>query len=116
VAASAATVRPAPDLYPTPVAALLQRAATRLESSGWCRGATVNEAGARCMYGAVQAEARGSAGLEASGLGVLLAAIRRQFDPDAASVPAFNDHRLGGERIAVRLLESAASLADARGL
>mgnify|MGYP001302550914 CR=1 FL=1 len=113
--AYAARARPLPDLYPTPVAALLQRAAGRLETDGWCRDAMVDASGARCLYGAIHREAGGSTALEADALDVLLEAIRREFDPGAASVPSFND-RLGGPRVALRLLDSAARLADARGL
>lgn len=112
---TATAPRPAPDLYPTPVAALLQRAAARLETDGWCQGAMRDATGARCLYGVIHVEAGGSPGLESDALDVLLQAIRREFDPGAASVPAFNDS-LGGPRVAVRLLESAARLADARGL
>ncbi|MFC7512616.1 hypothetical protein ACFQV4_29790 [Streptomyces thermocarboxydus] len=43
--------RPPVDLYPTPAAALLQRARARLERDGWCQGATVDQDGARCLYG-----------------------------------------------------------------
>ena len=113
---TATAPRPAPDLYPTPAAAVLQRAANRLETDGWCRGAMRDATGARCLYGAIHRETGGSPGLEANALDVLLQAIRREFDPDAVSVPTFNDTRLGGPRVAVRLLESAARLADARGL
>jgi hypothetical protein len=112
--AYAASTRPLPDLYPTPVAAVLQLAARRLESGGWCRGATVDADGARCLYGAIQGEAGRSTALETDALEVLLEVIRREFDPEAASVPAFNDSRLGGPRAAVRLLESAAYLAHTR--
>jgi hypothetical protein len=116
LAAYTATVpRPAPDLYPTPVAAVLQRAAGRLETDGWCRGAMRDASGARCLYGAIHREVGGSPGLESAALDILLAAIRREFDPGAETVPSFND-RLGGPRVALRLLDSAARLADARGM
>lgn len=105
--------RPPVTLYPTPVAALLQRALTRLERDGWCKGAMVDEAGAVCLYGAIRAEAARSS-LESAALSVLLDAIRRQF-PDADSVPAFNDAH-HGPRVVFRVLGQAADLAHARGL
>ncbi|RKN36682.1 DUF6197 family protein [Streptomyces hoynatensis] len=113
-AARTRPARPLPDLYPTPVAAVLQRAARRLETDGWCRGATRDATGARCLYGALRAEARDRR-QETAALDVLLEAIRRDVDPDAASVPAANDACISGPREAVRLLEAAAILADARG-
>ncbi|MFI7278559.1 hypothetical protein [Streptomyces sp. NPDC049879] len=117
--AAYAAQRPAPDLwpaYPTPVAALLQRAARRLGRDGWCQGATRSASGARCMYGAIAAEARGDGGLEGDALAVLLDAIRRDL-PGAPSVPRANDALAAdGGVVAVRLLGTAAELADARGL
>ncbi|GAA2639829.1 DUF6197 family protein [Streptomyces axinellae] len=105
---------PAETPYPTPAAATLQRAARRLRTGGWSRGTTVDEAGARCLYGAVRAEAP-TARAEGDALAVLMDAIRRQF-PGAESVPHANDHELGDWRAAVQLLDGAAVLADARGL
>lgn len=100
--------------YPTPAAATLQRAARRLRDGGWCRGATVTTEGARCLYGAVRAEAPTDRA-EADALSTLLDAIRRQF-PGAESVPEANDWRLPNVRAAVRVLGQAARLADTRGL
>ncbi|GHB03752.1 hypothetical protein GCM10010330_67570 [Streptomyces tendae] len=107
---------PAPlaDLYPTPVAALLQRAHHRLFTGGWCSGALVDEDGARCMLGAIRAEARGDSGLEADAAAVLLDVIRRRFG-DVDSVPSFNDAH-GSARVPLRMVDQAAGLADARGL
>lgn len=113
VAAYAASVRPAPDLYPTPVAALLQRAAARLAAGGWCRGATVAQDGARCLYGAIRAEDPGGRHSD-DALAVLLEAIRRQW-PGAATIPRANDELLPDGRAAVRILGDAATLADTRG-
>ncbi|MEV7657927.1 hypothetical protein AB0O39_27635 [Streptomyces anulatus] len=103
-----------PTPYPTPVAALLQRAHHRLLAGGWCTGARVDAEGARCLYGAIHAEARGDQSLESRGLGVLMDAIRREFT-DVDSVPSFNDSFTSG-RIPIRMLDRAAGLADARGL
>ncbi|WP_185912880.1 hypothetical protein [Streptomyces sp. WAC06128] len=108
------TLQPPPASYPTPVAALLQRAHHRLLTSGWCSGALVDEDGARCMLGAIRAEARGDSGLEADATSVLLDAIRRKFG-DVDSVPSFNDAH-GSARTPLRMVDQAAGLADARGL
>jgi hypothetical protein len=104
---------PAPALYPTEAAATLQRAAQRLTAGGWCRGAIVDAEGARCLYGAVHAEAS-SGRAERDALAVLMDAIRRHL-PGADSIPAANDG-LRSADVAVRLLGEAAALADARGL
>ncbi|MFC7634682.1 hypothetical protein ACFQWA_00035, partial [Streptomyces thermogriseus] len=104
---------PSVGLYPTPVAAVLQRAHRRLERDGWCAGATVDEDGRRCLYGALRAEATSPAELDAA-LAVLLETIRRHA-PDAQSVPDFNDrYRWAGPRTPLRVLEQAAALAHAR--
>ncbi|MGI5484723.1 DUF6197 family protein [Streptomyces lavendofoliae] len=109
------TLQPPPESYPTLVAALLQRAHHRLLSGGWCSGALVDEDGARCLLGAIRAEARGDSGLEASAASVLLDAIRRKFGDHVDSVPSFNDAH-GTGRVPLRMLDQAAHLADARGL
>ncbi|MEV6131954.1 hypothetical protein AB0M05_35075 [Streptomyces violaceusniger] len=103
------------DLYPTPVAALLQRAHQRLLTGGWCKDTLVDEDGARCMLGSIRAEARGDSGLESSAVAVLLDAIRRTFGDDVDSVPSFNDAFARG-RVPIRMVDQAAHLADARGL
>ncbi|MEG9551393.1 hypothetical protein V5N34_25320 [Streptomyces baarnensis] len=108
------TLQPPPTPYPTPVAALLQRAHHRLLTGGWCTGALVDAEGARCLYGAIRIEARGDQSLQSRGLEVLMDAIRRQFG-EIDSVPSFNDGFASG-RIPMRMLDQAAGLADARGL
>ncbi|MDX2764401.1 hypothetical protein PV386_39745 [Streptomyces europaeiscabiei] len=109
------TAPPLPNLYPTPVAALLQRAHHRLVTDGWCAGAMVDDQGAVCLFGALRKVAGGDWGLEACGLGVLMDAIRRKFGPDVDSVPSFNDS-WGNGRVPTRMLREAAILADARGI
>ncbi|WP_428837868.1 DUF6197 family protein, partial [Streptomyces thermogriseus] len=93
--------------------AVLQRAHRRLERDGWCAGATVDEDGRRCLYGALRAEATSPAELDTA-LAVLLETIRRHA-PDAQSVPDFND-RWTSPRTPLRVLEQAADLAHARSL
>lgn len=107
------TLQP-PTPYPTPIAALLQRAHHRLLTGGWCAGALVDEDGARCMLGALRIEARGDRGLEADAAAVLLDAIRRTFG-DVETVASFNDAH-GTGRVPMRVLDQASRLADARGL
>jgi hypothetical protein len=109
------TLQPPPEPYPTPVAALLQRAHHRLLTGGWCKDVLVDEDGARCMLGAIRIEARGDGGLEAGAAAVVLDAIRRKFGDDVDSVPSFNDAH-GSGRVPMRMLDQAAGLADARGL
>ncbi|MGA4867268.1 DUF6197 family protein [Streptomyces lavendulocolor] len=109
------TLQPPPASYPSPVAALLQRAHHRLLTGGWCSGALVDEDGARCLLGAIRAEAGGDCGLETDAASVLLDAIRRKFGEHVDSVPSFNDAH-GSARVPVRMLDQAAHLADARGL
>ncbi|MFE2823482.1 hypothetical protein [Streptomyces sp. NPDC059271] len=104
-----------PDLYPTPVAAVLQRAHQRLVSDGWCTDALVDADGARCMLGAIRIEAGGDRRLEGGAATVLLDAIRRQFGDHVDSVPSFNDAH-GTARVPLRMIDRAAGLADARGL
>ncbi|MES5824872.1 hypothetical protein [Streptomyces sp. RG80] len=108
------TLQPPPQSYPTPVAALLERAHHRLLTGGWCKDVLVDEDGARCMLGAIRAEARGNQSLEADAASVLLDAIRRKFG-DVDSVPSFNDAWAGG-RTPLRMVDLAAGLADTRGL
>ncbi|MFD3920221.1 hypothetical protein [Streptomyces sp. NPDC058595] len=109
------TLQPQGPAYRTPVAALLQRAHHRVVAGGWCTGALLDPDGARCLYGAIRAEARGDHRLEADAAAVLLEAIRRQFGDDVDSVPAFND-AWGNGRVPVRMLDQAAGLADVRGI
>ncbi|MFE7515010.1 hypothetical protein ACFU8I_27825 [Streptomyces sp. NPDC057540] len=109
------TLQPPPASYPTPVAALLQRAHHRLLTGGWCKDVLVDEDGALCMLGAIRIEARGDSGLESDAATVLLDAIRRTFGDDVVSVPSFNDAH-GTGRVPIRMVDQAAHLADARGL
>ncbi|WP_060886738.1 DUF6197 family protein [Streptomyces caniscabiei] len=110
-----AAPHPLPDLYPTPVAALLQRAHHRMVTDGWCAGALVDEDGAVCLLGAITKQAGGDQSMAGRALDVLMDAIRRKFGPDVDSVPSFNDAFATG-RVPMRLLEEAAVLADARGI
>lgn len=105
------TATPSP--YSTPIAATLHRARIRLEADGWCREALRNDQGARCLIGAIQAEApsRAAAG---GACNVLLDAIRRDF-PDADTIGSWND-AWRDPRLPLRYLDRAAELAHARNL
>ncbi|MFF9690533.1 hypothetical protein [Streptomyces sp. NPDC014623] len=109
------TLQPPPTPYPTPVAALLQRAHHRLLTGGWCKNAMVDEDGALCLFGAVRAEAHRDLGLEMSAISVLLEAIRSRFGDGFESVPAFNDS-CSDRQTPIRILGQAADLAHARDL
>ncbi|MDL5198682.1 hypothetical protein [Streptomyces sp. ALI-76-A] len=104
-----------PQTYTTPVAALLERAQHRMETGGWCAGASVDENGAVCLVGAIRAQTGGDRALEADAASVLLDAIRRRFGDHIDSVPEFND-RFGSGHTPARMLGEAASMADAKGL
>ncbi|MFB6437742.1 hypothetical protein ACFCVY_13310 [Streptomyces sp. NPDC056411] len=121
---------PAPPAYPTPVAALLERAHRRIAVGGWCAGALTDGRGAVCLLGAVREAAGGDRGLEAGAVRVLMDAIERRFGdrgapgpsgrsvpsvPPVPSVPSFND-AWGTGRVPLRILHEAAVLADARGV
>jgi hypothetical protein len=99
--------------YATPIAALLQRAKRRLETGGWCTGSAVDEAGARCMVGAIRVEAQ-RRGMDVSAAAVVLDAIRQQF-ADVQTVPQFNDAQTGAA-VPIRILGEAANLAATRGV
>ncbi|MEU5958799.1 hypothetical protein [Streptomyces sp. NPDC047525] len=99
----------------TPMAALLERARDRMETSGWCSGALTDERGAVCLLGAIRKEAGGRLGLESDAAALVLDSIRKRFGDDVDSVPGFNDSWANG-RVPLRILGEAANLADARGI
>lgn len=103
----------APGPYSTPIAGTLHRARIRLENEGWCREALRDEQGARCLIGAIQAEAPTRAAV-ADVCNVLLDAIRRDF-PDADTIGSWND-AWRDPRLPLRYLDRAADLAHARSL
>ncbi|MFJ7156425.1 hypothetical protein ACIQUQ_15935 [Streptomyces sp. NPDC101118] len=107
--------RPPGEAHTTPVAALLQRAHHRLATGGWCSGRLVDEDGARCLLGALRAEAHGDAGLEGSAADLLLDTIRRTFAADVPSVPRFND-AFATPSVPLRTLAQATTRAATQGL
>lgn len=101
------------DLYPTPVAALLQRAHARITDGGWCSGYAVDGQGAVCLAWAIHLAARGDVGLEVAGLNHLLDQIRADFG-DWDSVPSWNDAQTGSAT-PIRILGAAAETAHQCG-
>jgi hypothetical protein len=106
----------APTLQPyrTPIAALLHRAQTRLLNDGWCADRLRDEQGARCLIGAIRAEA-GSRREADDACVLLLDIVRNEFDPSAETIASWNDRQRDGHMPA-RILGHAASRADARGI
>ena len=79
----------APSPYRTPLADLLHRARTRIETVGWCRDAVFDEAGAVCPIQAIRLEARGDRDLAHDACVALLDAIQQNF-ADAETIPSWN--------------------------
>ncbi|WP_109030124.1 DUF6197 family protein [Streptomyces rubrogriseus] len=79
----------APSPYRTPLADLLHRARTRIETDGWCRDAAFDEAGAVCPIRAIRLEARGDRDLAHDACVALLDAIQERF-ADAETIPSWN--------------------------
>ncbi|MFG2328266.1 hypothetical protein ACGFMM_01435 [Streptomyces sp. NPDC048604] len=109
---------PAPAVVPlqphtTPIAAVLQRAHTRLTTAGWCAGQR-DEQGRMCLVAAIRAEAGQGSTLEGAACAFLLDVIRREF-ADAETVPSWND-RQTGPATPLRILGQAADLAATRGV
>ncbi|MEU4154768.1 hypothetical protein [Streptomyces antimycoticus] len=102
----------APNPYRTPIAALLHRAAVRIQTDGWATGACRDQAGQRCAIGAIRREAASrSQADDASAL--LLDVIRREFGGD--TVPSWNDSQ-NSPRPVILALGRAADLASSRNL
>lgn len=104
------TAIPAP--YTTPVAALLHRARTRLETDGWTRECLVDEQGRRCPIGAIRREAA-SRWLADDACVLLLEAIQRDFADE--TIPSWNSRQTSPAPVLL-YLGRAAELAHARGL
>jgi hypothetical protein len=104
---------PTPCPYSTPIAATLHNARVRLETGGWCTGALRDEQDARCLIGAIRAEAPGQHAADDACV-LLLETIRRDFR-DADTIPSWNDNQRDS-RLPLLYLDRAATLAHARGL
>ena len=73
--------------YTTPIAALLHRARTRLETDGWTRECLVDEQGRRCPIGAIRREATSRREADDACV-LLLEAIQRHWQ--AETIPSWN--------------------------
>ena len=99
---------PAPDLYATPVAALLYRARARILRDGWCRDAAT-DGGGMCLTEAIRAEARSHA--DEGEARILLRRALGGGDP----IPSQN-RRLPDTAAAAAVLATAAVMAAQQGL
>lgn len=101
-----------PTPYSTPLAALLHRARTRLQTDGWTRGALAEDDGRRCLIGAIRREAASRDQADDACV-LLLEAIRRDFADD--TIPSWNDRQTTAAP-ALLYLGKAADLAHNRNL
>lgn len=104
------TATPCP--YRTPIAALLHRAATRLQTDGWCRGSLREDDGRRCAIGAIHVEAANQYEAD-NASALLLEVVRREFQGE--TVPSWNDSQTS-PRPVLLAVERAAELARARSI
>ena len=102
----------APTPYTTPLAALLHRARTRLETDGWAAGALREEDGRRCLIGAIRVEAASRWQADDACV-LLLEAIRRDFTDE--TIPSWNDRQTSAAP-ALLYLGKAAELAHTRAI
>jgi len=102
----------APCPYTTPIAGLLHRARTRLETDGWCRDNLYDEQGAICPIRAIRLEAH-TRGQADDACVLLLEAIQRDFA--AETIPAWNASQTSAAPVLLAF-GRAADLAHARNL
>lgn len=84
--------------YRTPLAGLLHRARTRIETAGWCRDAAYDETGAVCPIQAIRLEARGDRDLAHDACVALLDAIQTQF-ARAETIPSWNARQTSADPV-----------------
>lgn len=84
--------------YRTPLADLLHRARTRIETAGWCRDAAYDETGAVCPIQAIRLEARGDRDLAHDACVALLDAIQTQF-ARAETIPSWNARQTSADPV-----------------
>jgi hypothetical protein len=104
---------PTPGPYRTPIADLLHRARTRLETDGWCRTALYDETGAVCPMRAIRLEAS-SRDQAHDACVLLLDAIQRHYR-DAETIPSWNVEQTSPAPVLLAFTQ-AADLAHTRGL
>ncbi|MEU6552095.1 hypothetical protein ABZ915_17690 [Streptomyces sp. NPDC046915] len=99
-----------PNPYTTPLAALLHRARTRLQTDGWIRDALVDEEGRRCPIGAIRVEASSRDQADDACV-LLLDAIQRHWQ--AETIPSWNARQPSVAPVLIAF-DRAADLAHAR--
>jgi hypothetical protein len=104
---------PTPSPYRTPIANLLHRARTRLETNGWCRTALYDETGAVCPMRAIRLEAS-SRDQAHDACVLLLDAIQRDFHW-AETIPSWNAAQTSPTPVLLAFTQ-AADHAHTRGL
>lgn len=108
---------PTPSPYSTPIADLLDRARTYIETRGLLQGALRDDAdvnGARCPIGAIRIEAASNRHQADDACVLLLEAIQRDF-PDAETVASWNDQQTSPAPVLL-YLGQAADLAHNRSI
>lgn len=108
------TAAPLHTPYRTPIAACLQKAQRLMETAGWCADRARDARGAVCPVQAIRSEARNRREADKACV-LLLDVIRREFDPNAETIPSWNS-RQHGPRIPIRVIGRAADHADSRGI
>ncbi|WP_079104840.1 DUF6197 family protein [Streptomyces prasinopilosus] len=103
----------APNPCRTPIAGLLHRARTRLETGGWCRDALYDESGAVCPIRAIRLEAAGRDQTHDACV-LLLDAIQQAF-PGAETIPSWNAAQTSPAPV-LRAFDRATDHAHNRGL
>ncbi|MET8113785.1 DUF6197 family protein [Streptomyces prasinus] len=103
----------APNPYRTPLAGLLHRARTRLETDSWCRTALFDESGAVCPIRAIRLEAAGRDQAHDACV-LLLDAIQADF-PGAETIPSWNADQTSPTPV-LHAFDRAANHAHNRGL
>lgn len=104
---------PAPSPYSTPLADLLHRARTRIETDGWCRDALFDESGAVCPIRAIRLEAS-TRGQADDACVLLLDRIQADFS-DAETIPSWNAAQTSATPV-LQAFDRAAHHAHTRGL
>jgi hypothetical protein len=103
----------APNPYRTPIAGLLHRARTRLETDGWCRDALYDESGAICPIRAIRLEATTRDQADDACV-LLLDTIQRHYQ-DAETIPSWNAEQTSPKPVLLAFAH-AAHHAHTRGL
>lgn len=104
----------APSPYTSPIASLLHRARTRLETDGWCRDNLFDESGAICPIRAIRLESAGDRRQADDACILLLDVIQAAF-PTAETIPSWNAEQTSAAPVLLQL-GRAAQHAHTRGI